>query len=80
MVDNRNAVANNAPMKNADIIEAIDKHCLVVGLKPSTVCRQLIGNGYFYKRMKEGKRAWPETIDRLFAGMKEQRKQRAPDT
>ena len=80
MVDNIKTAANNAPMRNADIIAAIDEHCEAVRLKPSTVCRELIGNGYFYSRMQEGKRAWPETIERLYAGMEEQRKERAART
>lgn len=80
MVDNRKTAANNAPMKNAEIISAINEHCEAVGLKPSTVCMRLIGNGYFYKRMQEGKRAWPETIKRLYAGMEEQRKERTART
>ncbi len=47
------------------IIAEIDTYCRFAKIAPSTLGMRAGYSGKFYERMCAGKRAWPETLDRI---------------
>lgn len=43
------------------LIAEIEQTAARLGLEPSTVGRMAGQGGHFYKRLKDGKRVWPDT-------------------
>lgn len=48
-----------------DLLSEMDTYSAEAGITPQTLGRLAGQGGNFYKRLKEGKRSWPETMDKV---------------
>ena len=47
------------------LVSEIETYARRAGISPSTVGERAGQGGRFYKRLKEGRRAWPDTIEKV---------------
>lgn len=47
------------------LIAEIEATAKSLGISPGTVGRRAGQGGHFYKRLREGKRVWPDTAERV---------------
>lgn len=55
------------------LIFAIEDAASALGISPSTVGERAGQGGQFYARLKEGKRVWPETAEKVLSAIKTMR-------
>lgn len=58
-------------MDTEALIAEIDAYCGQAGISPATLGRQAGQGGNFYKRLREGRRSWPETMEKVRQYMRE---------
>ena len=61
----------NGASKLHPIVGEVEAYCKRAGLAESYVGRLAVSNSLFTKRLREGKRSWPETIARFRLWMAE---------
>ena len=47
------------------LVSEIETYARRSGISPSTVGERAGQGGLFYRRLKEGRRAWPDTIEKV---------------
>lgn len=48
-----------------DLLSEIDAYCSARGITPQTFGRLAGQGGNFYNRLRDGRRAWPETVAKV---------------